>query len=48
VKAYSAERKEAVLRQMMPAENKAMSALARETVAIDKRKRQSIGVCREL
>jgi transposase-like protein len=31
VKAYSAERKEAVLRRMMAPENKAVSALARET-----------------
>jgi transposase-like protein len=31
VKAYSAERKEAVLRRMMPPENKAVSELARET-----------------
>jgi len=30
VKAYSAERKEAVLRRMMPPENKAVSALAGE------------------
>jgi transposase-like protein len=31
VKAYSAERKEAVLRRMMPPENKTVSELARET-----------------
>ena len=31
MKAYSAERKEAVLRRMMPPENKAVSELARET-----------------
>jgi transposase-like protein len=31
VKAYSGERKEAVLRRMMPPENKAVSELARET-----------------
>lgn len=31
MKAYSAERKEAVLRRMMPPENKAVSTLARET-----------------
>ena len=31
VKAYSAERKEALLRRMMPPENKAVSELARET-----------------
>jgi transposase-like protein len=31
VKAYSAERKEAVLRRMMPPENKAISELARQT-----------------
>jgi len=31
VKAYSAERKEAVLRRMMPPEIKAVSELARET-----------------
>lgn len=31
MKSYSAERKEAVLRQMMPPENKAVSAFAKET-----------------
>jgi len=31
VKSYSAERKEAVLRRMMPPENKAVAELARET-----------------
>lgn len=31
MKPYSAERKEAILRQMMPPENKAVSALAKET-----------------